>query len=40
MVNKLTLVVRYVKFNAWLEEFNPWLTLKGVGATETPSVNF
>ena len=41
MVNKLTLVARYVKFNASQKKFNPWLTLTGVRATETnPRLTF
>ena len=41
MLNKLTLVARYVKFNSYLKKFNPWLTLTGVQATETnPRLTF
>ena len=41
MLNKLTLVARYVKFNSYLKKFNPWLTLTGVRATETnPRLTF
>ena len=41
MLNKLTLVARYVKFNSWIKKFNPWLTLTGVRATETnPRLTF
>ena len=41
MLNKLTLVARYVKFNSYLKKFKPLLTLTGVRATETnPRLTF
>ena len=41
ILNKLTLVSWYVKFNSWLKKLNPWLTLTGVRATETnPRLTF
>ena len=41
ILNKLTLVSRYVKLNSWLKKLNPWLTLTGVRATETnPRLTF
>ena len=41
ILNKLTLVSRYVKFNSWLKKLNPWLTLTGVRATKTnPRLTF